>query len=119
MSKKILSVFTAVSLLLVSLPITFTTASATGESESLVNFGDADESGSVNIVDALKTLHQVVGATSMKNTQLMMSDVDNNGSITSADALLVLQYSVELIDTFPVSSANNVYINGTLSKNFR
>jgi len=119
MSKKILSVFIAVSVLLVSLPITFTTASATGESESLVNFGDADESGSVNIVDALKTLHQVVGATSMKNTQLMMSDVDNNGSITSADALLVLQYSVELIDTFPVSSANNVYINGTLSKNFR
>lgn len=119
MSKKILSVFIAVSVLLVSLPITFTTASATGESESLVNFGDADESGSVNIVDALKTLHQVVGATSMKNTQLMKSDVDNNGSISSADALLVLQYSVELIDTFPVTKNNSAYVSGALSKNFR
>ncbi|MBR4282523.1 MAG: hypothetical protein IKT35_02285, partial [Clostridia bacterium] len=119
MTNKILSILIALSVLLVSLPTTFTTVSAaTGQSESLIIYGDANESGDVNIFDALVTLKQSVGNISMKNSQLMKSDVNNDGAISAIDALLNLQYSAELIDTFPATNANKAYVNGVLSKNF-
>ncbi|MBR2152517.1 MAG: hypothetical protein IJ944_04450 [Clostridia bacterium] len=119
MMNKILSILIALSILMVSLPITLTTASAaTGQSEALIKYGDANESGEVNIFDALATLKQSVGSISMKNSQLVKSDVNNDGSVTAMDALLCLQYSAELIDTFPATNANKAYLNGVLSKNF-
>ncbi len=120
MTRKVLSIFVAMSLLMVSLPFTtFTfTASAAGVSESVIKYGDANEDGNLNIYDALAALQQAVGAINMKNSRLVKSDVNNDGAVTASDALLCLQYSAELIDTFPAIQANSAYVNGVLSKNF-
>ncbi len=117
--KKGLSILIALSVLLVSLPISITSASAsTGQSGSVVKYGDANENGEVNIFDALAVLKKAVGAIEMGNSQLVKSDVDNNGAISATDALLCLQYSAEIIDTFPANNANRAYTNGVISKNF-
>ena len=54
--------------------------------------GDANDSGGVDILDALLTLQYSVGWNVAINTA--NANVDGNTSITILDALLILQYSV-------------------------
>jgi hypothetical protein len=66
--------------------------------------GDANSSGSVDIVDALLIAQYYVGLNPQGiNTAVM--DVDANGGIDIIDALLVAQYYVGLISDFPATGA--------------
>jgi len=67
-------------------------------------FGDVNEDGLVNSLDASLILRHVVGAIELSDDQLLKADVTGNGEVTSYDAYLVLQFTVGLIDIFPVKS---------------
>ena len=70
---------------------TITVRGERGE-ESANRPGDADESGDVDISDALAVLQCSVGwGVSINHAN---ADVDDDGAVTISDALLILQYSV-------------------------
>jgi hypothetical protein len=77
-------------------PTTVPTAAPTGN----VLMGDANGSGSVDIVDALVIAQYYVGLTPSVFVAAA-SDVNCSGAIDIVDALLVAQYYVGLITTFP------------------
>ncbi|MBN2738186.1 MAG: glycoside hydrolase family 9 protein [Spirochaetales bacterium] len=61
--------------------------------------GDVDNSGSVNIVDALLTAQYYVGLIGADALDLTMADANCDNSVNIVDALLIAQYYVKLIDT--------------------
>lgn len=65
-----------------------------------VNYGDVDENGSINTIDALKVLKHIVGLETLNEKQTTLADVDFDGEITSGDALVILKKIVGLIDSF-------------------
>jgi len=67
-------------------------------------FGDVNEDGLVNSLDASLILRNVVGAIELSDDQRLKADVTGNGEVTAYDAYLVLQFTVGLIDVFPVKS---------------
>ena len=69
-------------------------ANATGE------LGDVDNSGTINIIDAL-LVSQYYVELYPDDFDPEAADVDCNGSINIVDALLISQYYVSLIDVFP------------------
>lgn len=60
--------------------------------------GDVDSSGTIDIIDALKTAQHYVGLNVSINT--VAADVNCDGEITIMDALLIAQYYVTIIDGF-------------------
>ena len=52
--------------------------------------------------DALKALQHSVSLTKLDEAQILAADVDGNEKVDASDALLMLQYSVKIIDRFPV-----------------
>ena len=75
------------------------------EAEFSVIYGDLNGDGTVSAVDALLVLQHAVNKITLKDRLLVAADVTSPyGEITSADALAILQYSVELIDSFEVST---------------
>lgn len=60
--------------------------------------GDVDSSGTIDIIDALRTAQYYVGFRVSINTEA--ADVDCDGEITIMDALLIAQYYVTMIDGF-------------------
>jgi len=67
------------------------------------NYGDANEDGSINIIDALITAQHYVGLNPdpFNNAN---ADVDGQNGINIIDALLIAQYYVGLITQFPAQS---------------
>ena len=63
--------------------------------------GDVDNSGVVNIIDALMVAQYYVGL-DPSNFHPEVADVNEDGSINILDALLISQHYVGLIDSFPV-----------------
>jgi len=61
--------------------------------------GDANNNGTVDIVDALMTAQYFVGLTPL-NFNAANADADCNGSVTIVDALIIAQYYVGLISKF-------------------
>jgi hypothetical protein len=68
-------------------------------------FGDADQNGKVEALDASTILKHVVGKNSLQCQGLANADVTANGVVTGLDATAVLKYVVKLITTFPADSA--------------
>ncbi|MBN2533002.1 MAG: hypothetical protein JXB88_08925 [Spirochaetales bacterium] len=65
--------------------------------------GDVNESGSIDIVDALLTAQYYVGLNPANFTS-GAADVDCSGTIDIVDALLIAQYYVGLISRFPCTA---------------
>ncbi|MBN2735857.1 MAG: hypothetical protein JXR70_02675 [Spirochaetales bacterium] len=76
--------------------------------------GDADESGVVNIVDALLVAQDYVGTVS-GNYNPACADANCNGAVDIVDALLIAQFYVGLIQSFPCEATpkpNNTPVAG-------
>ena len=69
----------------------------TGE-YTVAKLGDANGSGVVDSLDALKILKYDVGATTMNEVYLKAADANNNGVVDSLDALKILKFDVNLTD---------------------
>ena len=67
-------------------------------------FGDVNEDGLVNSLDASLILRTVVGTIELSDDQRLKADVTGNGEVTAYDAYMVLQFTVGLLDIFPVKS---------------
>jgi len=67
-------------------------------------FGDVDEDGSIDALDASYVLKHCVGKILLTGIGLGAADVSGNGSIFAYDASLILQYVAGLITTFPAGS---------------
>ncbi len=65
-------------------------------------YGDLQEDGKVNSVDALDVLKNSVDKLALTNLQFAMGDVDANGKMNAADALDILRYAVGKISQFSV-----------------
>jgi endoglucanase len=73
-------------------------------------YGDVNNDGSVNIVDALLTAQYYVGLNPAAFIQKSAADVNDNGVIDIVDALLIAQYYVGEIGSFQADS--NMIKNG-------
>lgn len=65
---------------------------------TVAKLGDANGSGIVDSLDALKILKYDVGATTMNEVYLKAADANKNGVVDSLDALKILKFDVNLTD---------------------
>lgn len=66
-------------------------------------YGDVDENGSINIMDAiLLNRHLMIGAP-ISPQGLLNADVDNSGSCDEVDSLCILKYVTQIITFLPVA----------------
>lgn len=70
-------------------------------------YGDADDSGAVDVGDAITILRYVVGLTPLEGSGYLAADVDGSSEVDVADAILVLRKIVSLIEYFPAEIALN------------
>jgi hypothetical protein len=77
-------------------------------------YGDVDENGFVQAMDAAYTLQYAVGLDPItadprpwEDDRLTRADVDGNTSIQAYDAALILRYAVGLISSFPVEGRDS------------
>ena len=82
-----------------------------GSSEPIVKttptFGDVNMDGNVSLFDIIMVNKMVVGATKAQNVpQFEAADVDRSYILDMDDVNLIMQYAVDLIDTFPVENNN-------------
>jgi len=73
------------------------------------NYGDANDDGQVNIIDALITAQHYVGF-NPDPFNAANADVDGQNGINIIDALLIAQYYVGLIIVFPVQTTTDMEI---------
>ena len=88
-------------------------------------YGDVDNSGEVDVGDAILVLRDIVGLINITENYgmeaMIRADVDGSGEVDVGDAILILRYIVGLIDEFPVTqpaSYTLTYLagaNGSLS----
>lgn len=78
----------------------------TGDGTITFNFmhGDCDRDYVVAVTDAVCVLQCIVGMNSFDQVQTLLADVTGNGTISAYDASLILQYVVNIIDSFPAQS---------------
>ena len=75
-----------------------TTASS---SEPEVLYGDVNDDGEINSMDATLILKYDAGTGTLTNDQLKAADVSGDGEVDSADATLILKFDSGLITEFP------------------
>lgn len=69
--------------------------------------GDVNMDGKVSLFDTIMVNKIVIGAIKPQNIiQAQAADVDGSCAIDMNDVNLIMQYSVDLIDTFPVENNN-------------
>ena len=68
-------------------------------------YGDVNEDGSINAIDALMVLQHSVKLIELVDDQFMAADVDASDRVNSTDALYILMYSVIQTDRFPAQIA--------------
>lgn len=84
------------------------------EFQGLIPYGDIDESGEVNLQDAVFALQYTVNLDPLplidplpwENWRLLATDVDGNDFIQAFDASLISQYAIGLITQFPVEQSD-------------
>jgi hypothetical protein len=64
-------------------------------------YGDADEDGDIDSMDAVRILEHSVGISFIPGSQQPAADVTDNGTVSALDAALVLQWTVNIINCFP------------------
>ncbi len=62
-----------------------------------------DAGNGIGVLDAVSVLEAVVGLNTLNALQQRACDVDGDGSVTVTDAVRILQYTVGLIQQFPVT----------------
>lgn len=67
-------------------------------------YGDADNNGTVNIVDALVTARYVAGLIPASAINLEAADAYKDGNVTISDALVIARYTIKLITALPYST---------------
>jgi hypothetical protein len=67
-------------------------------------YGDVNDDGVVDSMDALMALQGAVGKTNFTNKQYIVADVDASQTLDAADALYILQKAVNKIQQFPVET---------------
>lgn len=64
--------------------------------------GDVDESGTVDMDDAIRLLEYCNGRANLSNEQLRAADLNGDGEVNLVDAALLFQFCNGLIDRFPL-----------------
>lgn len=70
--------------------------------DSVIIYGDANESGAVDILDVIALNRALLGVKSLTEKGETAADVDLDGKPTATDALIILQFTIDLIKTLPV-----------------
>ena len=78
----------------------YETTIAQGDPDVLTVYGDADESGVVDIIDVIKVNKFLLGTDKLSDTSRLLADVDRDGDVTPMDSLNILKYVVQLIQSF-------------------
>ena len=81
----------------------FALTGSTGAPVSLQVSKSQDTGGAIGVLDAVYVLGAVVGILPLSAPQLLACDVSGDGSVTLLDAVSILQYTVGLIQRFPVA----------------
>ncbi|HOL17882.1 MAG TPA: dockerin type I domain-containing protein, partial [Bacillota bacterium] len=66
--------------------------------------GDVDQSGRVDVADAILVLRQIVGLVELTPSQEQSADVNLDGTVNVADAILILRFIVGLVPSLPVEN---------------
>ena len=72
------------------------------QKEEKILYGDADENGKINVLDANLIRRSSAMLVSLSEKQFEISDVNGDGKVNILDASLVRKFSVRLIEKFPV-----------------
>lgn len=64
--------------------------------------GDVDQSGGVDVGDAILVLRQIVGLVNLTPSQWQRADVNLDGTVDVADAILIMRFIVGLVPSLPV-----------------
>lgn len=78
-------------------------------------YGDADNNGKVDSIDALAVLTHSVGQTTLTGSNFIRADVNGDGAVDSLDALDILCFSVGLKDHFDVEQSFSMSDNEILA----
>ncbi|MBE6677782.1 MAG: hypothetical protein E7597_03200 [Ruminococcaceae bacterium] len=70
-----------------------------------VVYGDVNNDGAVNSLDAAQTLKHDAKLITLDDAALAAADVNGDGTVNSLDAAQVLKFDAKLIDSFPVEDA--------------
>ncbi len=79
-----------------------TSEDESSEEEADVVYGDVNNDGVVNSLDAAQTLKHDAKLITLDDAALVAADVNGDGTVNSLDAAQVLKFDAKLIDSFPV-----------------
>lgn len=110
--KKMVCILSALGMLLTTVPA----ISASAEETATLIAGDANQSGSVDILDLITVNKATLGTVKLSDAQIMAVDFNHNGIVDSEDSLVLLKYLVEITDSLPsVEQTNTLQLNTTSS----
>lgn len=81
------------------------TAKVTVEDAAPALWGDANNDGTVDTMDALAIMQHDAELSELSEAGLALADVNNDDAVDTMDALAIMQYDAELITEFPVEAA--------------
>ena len=82
---------------------TTTTTTATSQTPDEAKFGDINLDGTVALIDVVYLNKALAGAITMNAQQKANADCVKDGALNSADAAALLKYTVESIESLPVT----------------
>ena len=94
------------SLVFVFIAIIFILAATTYAAGDFL-YGDANDSGAIDVGDAIIVLRHIVGLSSLEGTGYLAADVDGSSDVDVADVILILRKIVGLTESFPAEIALN------------
>lgn len=71
-------------------------------------YGDVEEDGMVDAMDAQRVLRHVEGLTELTPEQMYLGDVNVDGTLTMRDAVRIQEYEVGIINELPVLCGNGL-----------
>ena len=66
-------------------------------------YGDVDENGSVNIMDAILLNRYLMIGAPLSAQGMLNADVDNSGSCDATDSLIILKYITKIVTFLPIA----------------
>jgi hypothetical protein len=80
-----------------------------------IKYGDVNNDGKINSLDALEILTYSVGSKTLDSDSLKRADVTGDGKVNSSDALDILRYVVGLISSFKAENTTPASKNDILN----